>query len=265
MRFFMKRVLQLSCLFTLCLYPTLQIMSDESTVMVEDGTYTPLSILTSSAPYIFPQLPYSTSALEPTIDKETMELHWGKHHRTYVDQLNNAYALYPQYAGVSLEKIFQVPLNELPAALRNNGGGHWNHSFFWLCLTGNKQQQVMPVELQALIQTSFGSIDNFKAEIEKAGLSRFGSGWVWVVQTKDGKLAVTSTLNQDNPLMNFSDYKGSVSDIPTIGKPVLCIDLWEHAYYLHYHNLRKEYLNKIWNVINWSFVATQIEPITSHP
>ncbi len=211
------------------------------------------------APFTLPNLPYETSSLDPSIDTQTMEIHWGKHHKTYVDNLNLAYQQNPKYASMDLETLFTVSLNELPLALRNNGGGHWNHSFFWLCLTPDAKKKIMPVELQAAIQASFGSLDNMKNEIEKAGLSRFGSGWIWLIQRPDGSLAVTTTANQDNPLMNFTKYSGDKQDIPLAGTPILAIDVWEHAYYLKYRNQRKSYLDEIWNVINWSFVGSQLQ------
>ncbi|WP_040928358.1 superoxide dismutase [Nosocomiicoccus massiliensis] len=187
-----------------------------------------------------PELDYAYDALEPTIDKETMEIHHSKHHNTYVTNLNNAVEG-TEFENKSLEELVK-DIDSLPedirTAVRNNGGGHCNHSLFWQLLT--PEQKDVPAELKEAIEDKFGSLDSFKEKFEAAAAGRFGSGWAWLVVGNDG-LEITSTPNQDNPLME--------------GKtPVLGVDVWEHAYYLKYQNKRPEYLGAIWNVVNWEKV-----------
>jgi len=191
--------------------------------------------------FTLPELPYPYEALEPHIDKLTMQIHHDKHHKAYVDKLNEAITS-NKITEKSLEKLLQQ-VSTYPAAIRNNGGGHYNHSMFWKLLQpnpGNPDGVVM----DAIVAT-FGSIDEFKKKFSDAAKSRFGSGWAWLVKTADGKLAICSTPNQDNPLMDIAECKGS---------PVLCLDVWEHAYYLKYQNLRADYINAYWNVVNWGEV-----------
>lgn len=187
-----------------------------------------------------PELDYAYDALEPTIDKETMEIHHSRHHNTYVTNLNNAVEG-TEFENKSLEELVK-DIDSLPedirTAVRNNGGGHCNHSLFWQLLT--PEQKDVPAELKEAIEDKFGSLDSFKEKFEAAAAGRFGSGWAWLVVGNDG-LEITSTPNQDNPLME--------------GKtPVLGVDVWEHAYYLKYQNKRPEYLGAIWNVVNWEKV-----------
>lgn len=191
--------------------------------------------------FTLPALPYAHEALEPHIDKMTMEIHHGKHHQAYVDNLNKAIAG-TEHENKSLEELV-ANAGKISAAVRNNGGGHWNHSFFWELLSpkGGKPEG----KLADAINSSFGSLDALIEKVNGAGATRFGSGWAWVI-VKDGKLEVTSTPNQDNPLMDIAEVKGT---------PILGIDVWEHAYYLKYQNKRPDYLKAIWNVINWSKVA----------
>lgn len=190
-----------------------------------------------------PALPYATDALEPNIDKATMEIHHGKHHQAYVDNLNKA------IAGTDTEKqsIEEILANvsKLSPAVRNNGGGHYNHTLFWTILSPNGGSQPSG-ELSQAINDAFGSFDELKKKMSEAGATRFGSGWAWLSVGADGKLQVSSTPNQDNPLMDVAEVKGT---------PILGIDVWEHAYYLKYQNRRPEYLTNIWNVINWDAVA----------
>jgi len=187
-----------------------------------------------------PALPYSFDALEPHIDAQTMQIHHDKHHQAYVDNLNKA------LAGTGAEdktlEELMANISSYPIAVRNNGGGHYNHTLFWTVLGPNGGQP--SGDLAKAINDAFGSFDAFKEKMNTAGATRFGSGWAWLI-VKDGKLEVTSTPNQDNPLMDIAEVKGH---------PILGLDVWEHAYYLKYQNRRPEYLTNIWNVINWNEV-----------
>lgn len=184
-------------------------------------------------------LPYAFDALEPHIDARTMEIHHGKHHQAYVTNLNNALAGTPG-ENLSLEELCTT-ISNYPVAVRNNGGGHWNHRFFWNTMSpagGGAPQGA----LAEAISASFGSFDEFKAKFNAAGTGRFGSGWAWLIRTAAGKLEICSTPNQDNPLMDIAEVKGT---------PIIGCDVWEHAYYLHYQNRRPDYLAAWWNVVNW--------------
>lgn len=192
--------------------------------------------------FTLPALPYAHDALEPYIDKATMEIHHGKHHQAYVDNLNKAIAG-TEHENKSLEEIVKVA-GTISPAVRNNGGGHWNHSFFWETLAPHAGAAPSG-ELAEAINSAFGSFEALKEKVNAAGTTRFGSGWAWLI-VKDGKLEVTSTPNQDNPLMDVAEVKGT---------PLLGIDVWEHAYYLKYQNKRPDYLTAVWNVINWAKVA----------
>ncbi len=187
-----------------------------------------------------PALPYAFDALEPHIDAQTMQIHHGKHHQAYVDNLNKALAG-TEHENKTLEELM-ANISAYPAAVRNNGGGHYNHTLFWTVLGPNGGTPTG--DLLAAINDAFGSLDALKEKMNTAGVTRFGSGWAWLI-VKDGKLDVTSTPNQDNPLMDVADVKGN---------PILGIDVWEHAYYLKYQNKRPDYLSAIWNVINWNEV-----------
>src|SRR5256885_11586249 len=191
--------------------------------------------------FTLPALPYAPDALEPHIDAQTMQIHHGKHHQAYVDNLNKAIAG-TDNENKSLEELVKIA-GSISPAVRNNGGGHWNHSFFWEIL-GPKAGGQPSGKLGDAINSSFGSFDTFKEKFNNAGLTRFGSGWAWLL-VKDGKLEISSTPNQDNPLMDVAEVKG---------QPVLGVDVWEHAYYLKYQNRRPDYLKAIWNVINWKKV-----------
>ena len=190
-------------------------------------------------------LPYAYDALEPAIDTQTMTIHHDKHHQAYVDNLNKAIAANPALGGQSLDQLI-VKAGTLPPAVRNNAGGHWNHTFFWDSMAPVAKSGTPSPALNAAIISSFGSMDNFKAEFKKAGLGRFGSGWVWLIVGADGKLAITSTPNQDNPLMDIAEVKGT---------PLLGNDMWEHAYYLKYQNKRGDYIDTWWQVVNWDAVS----------
>lgn len=192
-------------------------------------------------------LPYAYNALEGYIDAQTMEIHYTKHAAGYASNLNKAVSGTP-LEKESLEKILSHISKESPA-VRNNAGGHYNHELFWTILTPEKN--TMPsAKLAKAINDNFGSLDALKEKLSKAGADRFGSGWAWLVVTADKKLAVTSSPNQDNPLMDVSEIKGT---------PVLGIDVWEHAYYLKYQNKRADYLNAFWNVVNWKEVSRRYE------
>jgi len=196
-------------------------------------------------PFELPKLTYDYNALEPHIDARTMEIHHSKHHQAYVTNLNNALAGTPGESE-SLESLC-ANISKYPAAVRNNGGGHFNHSLFWTLLSGSASQ---PSEkLQNAIQNDLGGMDKLKEEFNKAATTRFGSGWAWLI-VKDGKLVVCSTPNQDNPLMDIAEVKG---------KPILALDVWEHAYYLHYQNRRPDYCAAFWNIINWTEVSRLYE------
>ena len=188
-----------------------------------------------------PNLPYATNALEPNIDQQTMEIHHGKHHNGYTNNLNNAIAG-TDLEGKSIEEILENGMDK--PAVRNNGGGYYNHSLFWTVMSPNGGGNPTG-DVAAAINESFGSFDEFKAEFSKAAATRFGSGWAWLCVAKGGKLEVCSTPNQDNPLM------------PGVGcgnQPILGLDVWEHAYYLKYQNRRPDYINAFFNVINWDEV-----------
>ena len=185
-----------------------------------------------------PKLNYAYTALEPHVDARTMEIHHSKHHQAYVTNLNNA------IAGTDAEKLtieeICKNISKYPVAVRNNGGGHYNHSLFWTLLAPNAGGNPSG-ELATAIDASFGSFDEFKKQFAAAATTRFGSGWAWLI-VKDGKLAITSTANQDNPLMDVAEVKGT---------PVLALDVWEHAYYLNYQNRRPDYITAFWNTVNW--------------
>lgn len=190
-----------------------------------------------------PALSYATDALEPHIDKLTMEIHHGKHHQAYVTNLNKALEGKPE-ATAAIEDLIKN-ISKYPAAVRNNGGGHFNHSLFWAVLGPNKGGEPTG-DLAKAINEAFGSFADFKTKIQDAGAARFGSGWAWLSVGADKKLVISSTPNQDNPLMDLAEVKGT---------PIFGVDVWEHAYYLKYQNMRPAYLAAIWNVVNWDAVA----------
>lgn len=198
-------------------------------------------------------LPYATSALEPYIDTQTMEIHYGKHHAAYVKNLNAAVAGTPAEK-LSLTAIF-ANMSNYSTAIRNNAGGHYNHELFWSILTPQKDTKMSP-ELEQAINTAFGGLDSLKIKLNAAAVSRFGSGWAWLITDKNGKLSICSTANQDNPLMDNAEVKGT---------PILAIDVWEHAYYLKYQNKRADYLSAIWNIINWNEVSNLYKTATTPP
>ncbi|MBK0379769.1 superoxide dismutase [Mucilaginibacter segetis] len=193
--------------------------------------------------FSLPALPYASDALEPHIDKATMEIHHGKHHQAYVNNLNKALEGKPEADG-SIEDIIKN-ISKFPMGVRNNGGGHFNHTLFWTVLSPNGDGEPTGALAEA-INSTFGSFADLKTKVSEAGATRFGSGWAWLIVTPDKKLAVTSTPNQDSPLMDIAEVKGT---------PIFGIDVWEHAYYLKYQNKRPDYLAAIWNVVNWNHVS----------
>ena len=190
-----------------------------------------------------PALSYSTDALEPHIDKATMEIHHGKHHQAYVDNLNKALAG-TDGENQNIEDL-QKNISKYPMAVRNNGGGHFNHTLYWSIMSPNAGGAPSG-DLAKAIDESFGSFDEFKKKFAEAGTTRFGSGWAWLSVGSDGKVQVSSTPNQDNPLMDVAEVKGT---------PILGMDVWEHAYYLKYQNKRPDYIAAFWNVVDWTAVA----------
>ena len=199
--------------------------------------------------YTVAPLPYDYAALAPTIDEATMKLHHDKHHQTYVDTLNKALAENPTLAAKSIEELL-AGISQAPAVVRNNGGGHWNHSQFWQWMAPSASIGEPSGALGAAIQSAFGSIEEMKAKFKAAGTGRFGSGWVWLMVKGDGALGITSTPNQDNPLMDVVEERG---------RPILGNDVWEHAYYLTYNNRRADYLDAWWQVVNWGEVSHRFE------
>ncbi len=193
-----------------------------------------------------PKLPYDYKALEPYIDAQTMEIHYSKHHQAYVNNLNNAIAGKPEDS-MSLEDLFKT-ISKQPPVVRNNGGGVYNHNLFWSVMKPNGGGEPTG-KLGDAIKSTFGSFADFKTKFSDAGATRFGSGWAWLC-VSGGKLAICSTPNQDNPLMDISECKGT---------PILGLDVWEHAYYLKYQNRRPEYITNFWNVINWDEVAKRLD------
>ncbi len=189
-------------------------------------------------------LPYATSALAPSIDQQTMEIHYGKHHKGYVDNLNAQIKTYPELDKMSIEQV-QSQISKYNTAVRNNAGGHYNHAFFWESMAPASKTGQPSAALLQQINADFGSLDNFKSKFNEAATTRFGSGWAWLMITPEHKLSVTSTPNQDNPLMDIAEVKG---------QPLLALDVWEHAYYLKYQNKRADYTKAFWNVVNWNKV-----------
>jgi superoxide dismutase, Fe-Mn family len=202
------------------------------------------------APAVFKQapLPYAFDALEPVIDKQTMELHWGRHHKAQYDALNAIAAQNAEVAKLSIPELL-ANVSKFPAGVRNNAGGAWNHDFFWQIMApADKRGSPSPALLQRIV-ADFGSVDAMRTQFNSGGATRFGSGWVWLV-VKDKKLVVTSTPNQDNPLMDIAEVRGT---------PILGNDVWEHAYYLKYQNRRGEYLTNWWQVVNWNEVNKRFD------
>lgn len=199
--------------------------------------------------FSLPDLPYAHDALEPVIDARTMEIHHGKHHNGYVTNLNKALEGHDDLASMSVEELISnlsaVP-EDIRGAVRNNGGGHANHSLFWTCMTSPGSGGAPSGDLAGAIDSDLGGLDTFKAAFAKAGATRFGSGWAWLSVKADGTLCVCSTPNQDNPGMDIAECPGT---------PILGLDVWEHAYYLNYQNRRPDYISAFWEVVNWGQVG----------
>ena len=208
-----------------------------------------LLLLASATPawaqFSLPPLPYPAEALEPAIDATTMTIHHDRHHGAYVANLNGQIKANPQLAKLSLNEL-QGQISRFPVAVRNNGGGHWNHSQFWAVMAPAGEGGAPSQDLLTAIEASFGSLEAMQTRFSQAAASRFGSGWAWLILSEDGGLAITSTANQDNPLM----------DLPEIerGTPLLGLDVWEHAYYLNYQNRRPDYIAAWWDLVNWNEV-----------
>lgn len=209
----------------------------------------------SAIGFTLPALPYGYDALEPFIDKQTMEIHHTKHHQAYVDKLNKALTE-ANIHGIAIDDICK-DVSKYSIAVRNNGGGHYNHSMFWKSMKPNSGSVLSPSsaneptgKLAEAINSAFGSYSNFKAKFGEKALATFGSGWAWLVINKEGKPEIGSTPNQDNPLMDIAEFKG---------KPILGLDVWEHAYYLKYQNKRADYINAWWSLVNWEEAAKRFE------
>jgi superoxide dismutase, Fe-Mn family len=198
-----------------------------------------------AGPFTLPSLPYAYDGLASVIDAQTMELHHQRHHGAQVAALNRAVAADPALAALSLEQIL-ASASTRPAAVRNNAGGHWNHSFFWTVMAPAGHGGVPSAALMAAIARDFGSLDGLRAAFREASINRFGSGWAWLVVGADGRLSVGSTPNQDNPLMDDSPFRGT---------PILGNDVWEHAFYLRYQNRRADYIDAWWTLVNWTEVS----------
>lgn len=198
--------------------------------------------------YTLPELQYGYDALEPYIDAVTMETHHSKHHAGYIAKFNAAISG-TELESVQLEDLF-AKISTLSPAVRNNGGGFYNHSLFWKLLTPRSNEEDITPKLAAAIEQGFGGLEQFKEEFSTAAVSLFGSGWTWLIKTDEGKLAITTTANQDNPLMDISSVKG---------KPILALDVWEHAYYLKYKNVRPDYIKAFWKIVNWNQVSEYFE------
>ena len=224
----------------LLLNTTLSSFSEAPSIMANAATPTPFSL---------PALPYAPEALEPTVDTETMKIHHGKHHQAYVDKLNEQAAKLPELGDMPLERMM-AQISKYPAPVRNNGGGHYNHSMFWNIMAPAGNAGTPSKSLSDRITSDLGGMDAMKEALNNAALTRFGSGWGWLILNSDKKLAISSTPNQDNPLMDVAEMKGT---------PIIGIDVWEHAYYLKYQNKRADYLKNWWTVANWTAINERFE------
>lgn len=216
------------------------------------------SIITAELPqpdgtFSLPPLPYDYAALEPYIDTMTMQIHHDKHHNAYVTKLNEAIEKAPELKGKSLDELV-MHVGEAPEAvrmaIRNHGGGHWNHSFFWKIMSPDAKKSAASDAFKKAVMAKWSDMDAFKADFQKSASGLFGSGWTWLAKDKEGALSIINTPNQDNPMMDIATQRG---------KPVMGVDVWEHAYYLKHKNVRADYLNDIWNVIDWGMVSKLYE------
>ncbi len=219
---------------------------------VGSSAQAPASAANAAPAFTLAPLPYPADALEPVIDAQTMTIHHGRHHQAYVDNLNRAVAADPALQGLSLADMM-ARMSSLPVAVRNNGGGHWNHDFFWASMAPVGSGGAPSPALAAAIARDFGSQAAMQQRFDAAGTGQFGSGWAWLIVTPGGKLAITATPNQDNPLMDLS---------PVRGVPILGNDVWEHAYYLKYQNRRAAYMQAWWQVVDWNIVSARFEAAT---
>jgi Fe-Mn family superoxide dismutase len=208
-----------------------------------------ISMANAATPFALPSLPYAPESLEPTIDTETMKIHHGKHHQAYVDKLNEQATKLPELGDMPLERMM-AQISKYPAPVRNNGGGHFNHSLFWNLMAPQGKGGAPSKTLSDKITSDIGGMDAMKEALNNAAIARFGSGWGWLILTADKKLAISSTPNQDNPLMDVAELKGT---------PIIGIDVWEHAYYLKYQNKRADYLKNWWTVANWNTINQLFE------
>ncbi|WP_407465213.1 superoxide dismutase [Xanthomonas campestris] len=206
-----------------------------------------------NAPFSLPALPYAANALESAIDSQTMEIHHDRHHKAYVDNLNSKVKDYPALSTTSLDDI-QAHISQYDATVRNNAGGHYNHSLFWTLMAPVGQGGTASPALKAKLTQTFGSEDAFKTKFSEAATKLFGSGWAWLIVKPDGSLAITTTPNQDNPLMDVVSERGT---------PLLALDVWEHAYYLHYQNKRADYIRTWWTVVNWKQVNARFDAVAT--
>ena len=221
------------------------------TSILLSGLTAALMPLISAAQFVQAPLPYAYTALEPQIDAMTMELHYTRHHKSAVDALNAQIKTFPELATLPVEAVLRQ-VSKYNAAVRNNAGNHYNHELFWKVMAPAGQGGKPSAALEAAINGTFGSMDELKKQFSQAALTRFGSGWAWLVVTPEKKLAVTSTPNQDNPLMDLPE-------IAVRGTPILGLDVWEHAYYLSYQNRRGDYVKHWWDVVNWNDVNRRYE------
>ena len=231
----------MSVLLTLVLCAQLQ-LSKDSTMPVDASQPAPVTVAT--APYTLPPLPYAFEALEPAVDRETMMVHHGKHHASFVNNLNALSADIPELTKGAIETLLPN-ISKFPAAVRNNLGGHYNHAMFWQVMAPAGKGGKASSALLKAIEQQFGSYAQYQTQFSDAGAKRFGSGWAWLIVLPNGKLAITSTPNQDNLLMDVAEGRGI---------PVLALDVWEHAYYLKYRNVRGDYIKAWWEVVNWNEV-----------
>ncbi len=199
---------------------------------------------TANPVFSLPELPYAHDALEPYIDEQTMRIHHGKHHDAYVKNLNKAIESLPEGFPEDLKQVF-AHMEKYPVAVRNNGGGHWNHSFFWETMRPGRDDNAPSEKFLKALTDQFGSFEAFQKKFKETALGQFGSGWAWLILDSDRKLVITGTPNQDNPLMSVAVKRG---------KPLLGLDVWEHAYYLKYQNKRGDYIDQFWRVVNWEKV-----------
>ncbi len=235
-----KLVWGVSCALVLTLVTAMQMGNSKEEGMVA-------KVSREVWPFTLPQLPYSYDALEPSIDAKTVDVHYSRHHKAYVDALNKAVSG-TAWQKTPLEELFSNA-SKLSSPIRNNAGGHWNHTFYWSIMRRAQDNPGPSQKLKDLLIKNFGSVDAFKAKFREAGLTDFGSGWSWLIQLPDASLVIYASHNQDNPLMDTAEVRGT---------PLLACDVWEHAYYLKYLNRRDEYMDAFWNIVDWQRVEENL-------